>query len=111
MYDENNCIKYIQDAIQGKVSRKYSGDDIINIMDIIWDYYEDHGLLDLESDAELDTDDLIASVKKTLSKDKRNKVVLDDVEPIVMAELAFEETLDEKDEEEDEEGQEEEDEA
>lgn len=99
MYDENEAIKYIKAALKQSEGVSYSDDDILNIIDIIWDYYEQNGLLDLDNDDELDYDHLLDSVKHLLKKDKGNKVKEEHVETIVKAELDYEDSLEDDDEE------------
>lgn len=93
-FNEDCAISYIRN--NAVTSRKYDGDDILNVIDIIWDYYEDHGMLSLDfgedgpDDDTLDRGDLVAHVSKMLAKDKGNRVAQQDVAPIVDAELAYE---------------------
>lgn len=71
----------------------YDDDQLLNIIDIIFDYYEDNGQLDIDSDADFDVDDLIAHVSRMLAKDKGNAVAPVDVAALVNAELAYEDQL------------------
>lgn len=41
-YDESEAIKFIRDYMPEDVSGRYSDDEILNILDMIWDYYEDN---------------------------------------------------------------------
>ena len=53
-------------------SKLYVDDEILNIIDIIWDWYEDNGLLDIDTEADdedVNTNALIKHVRKMLSKD------------------------------------------
>lgn len=99
MYDENSAVKYINAVLNQKTGVTYSDDDILNIIDIIWDYYEQNGLLDLDNDDELDYDHLLDSVKHLLKKDKGNNVKEEHIETIVKAELDYEDTIEDDDEE------------
>lgn len=94
-FDETEAIKYILD--NAETSRKYDDDQILNVIDIIWDYYEDNGFLDIslyDDDSEVDSEALIKHVAKMLRKDKGSCIAEEDVAPIVLAELAYESTLD-----------------
>lgn len=94
-FDETEAIKYILD--NAETSRKYDDDQILNVIDIIWDYYEDNGFLDIsldDDDTEVDTESLIGHTAKMLRKDKGSCIAKEDVAPIVLAELAYESTLD-----------------
>ncbi len=93
-FDESEAIKFIQK----RLTKVIDDDDILNIIDIIWDYYEDNGLLDI-SFSDFDDDEnvlpkLVLHAKKMLQKDKFSTLSLDDVESIVLAEIEYEKSLD-----------------
>ncbi len=96
-FDEQDAINFMQE--NSGIETKYSDDQLLNIIDIIWDYYEDKGLLDISlddnADSEADNDDLIRHVKKMLRKDRRAGIAESDIEPLVMAEIAYEASLEE----------------
>lgn len=100
-FDEDEAIKFIRNYMPADKRDLYSDDEILNIIDMIWDYYEDNGLLELPSDDEDDTNDeeaqdlpeIMAYVKKMLAKDKLAVVDMDDVHYIVEAELAYEKSI------------------
>lgn len=92
-YDENDAIEFIVK----KIGIEIEEDEILNIIDIIWDYYEDNGMLDILMDNDEDESDittLIAHVVKIVSKDKSSNLEKDVIAQIVEAELAYEESLD-----------------
>lgn len=92
-FDEQDAIKYIKDAT-GLV---YDDDQLLNVIDIIWDWYEDHGMLDInfddDDDAPVDADALSAHVAKMLRKDRGSVIDPEHVAAIVNAELAYENSL------------------
>lgn len=96
-FDEDKAIDFIRQYVGPKVSDQYSDDDILYVIDTIWDYYERKGYLSLsavETDEEiLDEDDLTAYVKKEIAAD--NEILMDpaDVGKIVKGELEYEESL------------------
>lgn len=96
-FDEQDAINFMHE--NSGIETKYSDDQLLNIIDIIWDYYEDKGLLDISlddnADSEADNDDLIRHVKKMLRKDRRAGIAESDIEPLVMAEIAYEASLEE----------------
>lgn len=96
-FDEDKAVEYINNALVAKGCNKYSHDDIINIIDIIWEYYEENGMLDID-DEDIDDDediagDLLEYVTRMVKKDKQNNVALDDLSAIIDAELAYEDSL------------------
>lgn len=96
-FDEDNAVKFIRKVLPEDVNAKYDDDDILCIIDIIWDYYEHKGFLSLnmeETDEEvLDVDDLTKYVKKEVKNDEELIMDPKDVECVVKAELDYEESL------------------
>ncbi|MDE6337601.1 MAG: hypothetical protein K2J63_04760 [Muribaculaceae bacterium] len=96
-FDEDDAVKFIRAELPQEVSLKYDDDEILCIIDIIWDYYEKKGLLSLnlaETDEEvLDVDDLTKFVKKEVKNDQDLMMDPKDVELVVKAELDYEESL------------------
>ncbi|MBD5357117.1 MAG: hypothetical protein HDR88_08965 [Bacteroides sp.] len=96
-FDEENAVKFIRQELPVEVSEKYDDDEILCIIDIIWDYYERKGLLSLNfdetEDEQLDSDDLVKEVKREVKND--DELIMDpkDIELIVKAELNYEESL------------------
>lgn len=97
VFDEDKAIEFIRQYVGEKISSKYSDDELLYIIDTIWDYYERNGFLSLElneTDEEiLDPDALTAYVKKEVANDK--ELIMDpaDISQIVKAELEYEESL------------------
>lgn len=97
-YDESEAIKFIRDYMPEDVSGRYSDDEILNILDMIWDYYEDNGYLDISAvdDADNGTPDMakiMAYIGKMLDKDKLAVVDKSDVHYIVEGEFAYEKSI------------------
>lgn len=97
VFDEEKAIAFIRKAVGEKISEKYSDDELLFIIDTIWDYYENNGFLSLdmdETDEEiLDSDDLINYVKKEVANDEELMMDPSDISSIVKAELEYEESL------------------
>jgi len=97
-FDEKQVIREMRNAISEESSRIYDDDELLNVVDIIWDWYDEQGLLEIDSEAddeEVNVDALIKHVQRMLLKDKASPVQQSDVEPLVMAELRYEQSLDE----------------
>lgn len=97
-YDEAEAVKFIREYMPEDIGTRYSDDEILNILDMIWDYYEDNGFLDISAvdgldDAAPDLDKIIAYVNKMLAKDKLAVVDKADVHYIVEGELAYEKSI------------------
>ena len=93
-YDENDAI----DFIINKLGQEIAEDEILNIIDIIWDYYEDNGYLEISIDdfgnEETQLNELVAHVIKVIKKDKSSTLDTDVITKIVEAEVEYEESLD-----------------
>lgn len=97
-FDESEALDFIRANSGSERVSAYSDDDLLNIVDMIWDYYEINGMLDIDADADDEEDslpeDITVYVKRMLKKDAGAKVCADDVYDIVRAELAYEASLD-----------------
>lgn len=90
-FDENKAIDYIKAHVESPDIAKYDDDDILLVIDTIFEYFEKY---DENEDFDDDNEKVIAYVKKQLAKDKDNAISLDQVAEIVEAETAYENTLD-----------------
>lgn len=100
IFDEDLAVSYIIEKLKTipEVKTKYHNDDILEVIDIIWDYYEDNGFLDLNIDENRSepTEDsqekakLINHVTKMIIKDKSSRINIDDIPHIVQFELEYE---------------------
>ena len=96
-YNEKSAVEYIKSEINAPIA----DDDILDIIDIIWDFYEDNGLLEISFDIPIEENEndiqvkLINHVKDIIKNDCNTKIDLNTVEQIILAELAYENTLDE----------------
>lgn len=97
VFDEDKAVAFIREYVGEKISSKYSDEEILLVIDCIWDYYEEKGFLSLEMDITeeeiLDPDDLIDYVKKTVANDEELIMDPSDISIIVKAELEYEESL------------------
>lgn len=98
-YDEDEAIKFIRAFIPEDIKDKYTDDEILLIIDTIWDYYESKGLTALpseeeEDEEEVNIDDMAAYVSKEIKKD--GELLMDDadIKFIIQGELAYEKSLD-----------------
>lgn len=92
-FDESKAVDFINERLNGK---KYPADELLNVIDMIWDYYESNGMLeiDAEDDDEEDIEEqLVDYVKNQLARDKEANVDVADVPAIVRAELDYEDSL------------------
>ncbi|MDE6006394.1 MAG: hypothetical protein K2G67_02440 [Muribaculaceae bacterium] len=96
-FDEEQAVKFIRSTLSEEKNAQISDDEILYIIDCIWDWYEKNGYLAINADVtdeeELDVDKLVAYVKKELKRADEIMLVPEDVEPIVKAELQYEESI------------------
>ena len=97
-FDENRVVEYINGSLVAAGRSAYDSDEILNVVDMIWDFYEENGMLDvdLEEDDDPEEDveqDLVDYVCRMLRKDKGACVFAEDVPLIVKAEIEYEDSL------------------
>lgn len=96
-FDENEAVRMMKEALPADESIKYSDDEMLNLIDIIWDYYEQNGLLDVDlsddDDDEVVISELVDYAKRMLKKDRNATLNPEMVELLVEAELAYEDSL------------------
>ena len=101
-FDENEVVMQIRKSLPAE-NASYSDDDLLNIVDMIWDYYEINGLLDVDCSDDDDDEnidivsELIDYTKRMLKKDKGCKIDPSHLEAIIRAELDYEDMLDSED--------------
>lgn len=93
LYDEDDAVKFIQNYLPQELKGKYTNDEINYVIDVIYDFYEEKGFMDEDSDGEalvdIDEDEIIAYVIKNSKKDKVNKFSSEEVAFIIQGELAY----------------------
>ena len=97
-FDEDDAVNFIRETLPESVSDKYSDDEILYVIDSIWDWHEKNGYLSLDTevtdDGLLDEEQLVAYVRKEIRNDKEIMMDPDDVGLIVKGELQYEESID-----------------
>lgn len=96
MFEEKDALAYMRTTLGSEIADLYSDDDLLNVVDAIWDYYEENGLLDLDVDDDdepIPVDELYDYVKRMMRKDKGCIIKPEHIETIVDAELAYEEFI------------------
>ncbi len=97
MYDEDNALKFIRKALPEEVGAEYSDDEILFIIDCIWDYYDDHGMLSLsdigEENDTADLDDIAGYTAKAIKKAGIELRDENELPLIIKAEIEYENSL------------------
>jgi hypothetical protein len=95
-YDEDAAVKFIKAFLPEECAEKFSDDDILFIMDCMWDFYEDNGYLEITADdteEDLDIDKIVDYVNKAVIKDGEIKATKEELKIIINAELQYEESI------------------
>ncbi|WP_029903413.1 hypothetical protein [Prevotella sp. 10(H)] len=92
-YDEDDAVKFIQNYLPQEMKEKYTDDEINYIIDIVYDFYDEKGFMDEDTDensvVDIDEDEIVAYVLKYTKKDKVNNFTADDIAFIIQGELAY----------------------
>ncbi|MDE6284035.1 MAG: hypothetical protein K2L97_08615 [Muribaculaceae bacterium] len=96
-FDEFRAVTFINDRLREAGRKPYPEDEVLNVIDMIWDFYEENGLLDVDAaDDEADDDiepDMIDYVTRMLRKDKEASIDPADVPLMVRAEVDYEDSV------------------
>lgn len=98
-FDENEAVQFIRNYVPTSIKRKYSDDDILLLIDTMYDYYESEDDEDIYVDEESEDYEaylnrIVNFVKKCIRKDEENNIEMDDVKSLVLGEIEYEKTLD-----------------
>lgn len=90
-YDETIAVGLMQEAI---MPHECSDDDAYQVLDLIYEYYDEAGELDVDADDdETDVDAMASYVLKHIEGDTETAFTLDELKAMIHAEIAYEETL------------------
>lgn len=97
-FDEMRAVAFINEKLKEAGREPYPEDQVLNLIDMIWDFYEENGLLDVDADFSDEPDDdiepdLIDYVQRMLRKDKGATVKPEDVMLMVHAEIDYEDSV------------------
>lgn len=93
LYDEDDSVRFIQNYLPQELKGKFKDDDIIYIVDLMYDFYESKGYMkeDAPDDAEIaiDEDELIDYVVKNAREEGIVKCTPEEITFIVQGELQY----------------------
>lgn len=95
-FDELKAVTFINNRLREAGRDAYPEDEVLNVIDMIWDFYEENGLLDVDADDDTDDDiepDMIDYVNRMIRKDKGASVDPRDVPIMVRAEVDYEDSV------------------
>lgn len=72
VYDEDDAVKFILKLIPAELKEKINEDAINYVLDVVYDYYDENGLLDEDAvdETSIDEEEMLKFVVKAAKKDK-----------------------------------------
>lgn len=96
-FDEDQAIKFIRATLTDQQNNRIPDDEILYVIDTIWDWYEKNGYLEITAEVtdeeELKVDELISYVQKEMRRAGELHITPEEVGDIVKAELQYEESI------------------
>ncbi|OJU56127.1 MAG: hypothetical protein BGN96_14965 [Bacteroidales bacterium 45-6] len=97
-YDEDDAVRFIQKHLPQEMKGKFTDDEINYVIDIVYDFYDEKGFMNEETDedstVEIDEEELIQYVLKSIKKDKIKPFIEEEVTSIIQGELDYSDSLD-----------------
>ncbi len=97
-FDEDQAIKFIRATLPEDVSQRWTDDEILYVIDVIWEWYEKNGYTSVDAgvteEEEMDISALTAYVAKEMKKAKEDVMDPKDIDLIVRGEIQYEESID-----------------
>lgn len=94
-FDENDAVDFMRNAVAA--ARNCDDNELLNIIDMIYDYLEQNGLLEIDADDDddddVDIDEVSAYVARMLKKDRGAKLDPALIPSLVEAYFDYETTL------------------
>ena len=94
VYDEDEAVKFILNFIPAESKESIDNDKIEYVLDVVYDYYEENGLIDEDSteEASIDEEEMFKYIVKCSKKDKMN-LTEDDIQLILDGEYEYGKSL------------------
>ena len=94
VYDEDDAVKFILNYIPAENKGKINVDHVEYVLDVVYDYYDENGLIDEDSteEASIDEEDMFKFILKCSKKDKM-KLSEDDIQLILDGEFEYGKSL------------------
>lgn len=97
IYDDAASVAYIRNFLPQEAKAKLSDDDIIYIVDLVYDFYESRGYMDMAEDSEdvieIDEDELVEYVMKNAKRDEVGNFSAEEIRFVVQGELEYCESI------------------
>jgi hypothetical protein len=94
VYDEDEAVKFILNFIPAESKDRIDNDKIEYVLDVVYDFYDENGLIDEDSteEASIDEEEMFKYILKCSKKDKM-KLSEDDIQVILDGEYEYGKSL------------------
>jgi hypothetical protein len=94
VYDEDDAVKFILNSIPADAKQRINDEKIEYVLDVVYEYYEENGLIDEDSteEASIDEEDMFKYILKCAKKDKMG-ISEDDIQLILDGEYEYGKSL------------------
>lgn len=94
VYDEDEAVKFILKLIPAELKKKINEDAINYVLDVVYDYYDENGLLDEDAvdETSIDEEEMLKFVVKAAKKDKMD-LNEDDIQLVLDGEYEYGKSL------------------
>lgn len=91
-YDEDEAIAVMKNALGPAAP---ADEDIYQVLDLIFDYYDENGELDIDADAddETDIDDMTDFIAGYLKGKSKTSLTREQIKTLILAEIEYEDSL------------------
>ena len=91
-YDEDEAIALMKNALG---PAEPADEDIYQVLDLIFDYYDENGELDIDADAddETDIDDMTDFIAGYLKGKSKSSLTREQIKTLILAEIEYEDSL------------------
>ena len=93
-YDDDAAVKFILKMVPDELKAKVNEDAINYVLDVVYDYYDENGLIDEDSteEASIDEEEMMKFVLKASKKDKMN-LTEDEIQLVLDGEYEYGKSL------------------
>lgn len=90
VYDEDEAVRFILEHIPASSKATVSDTKVEYVLDVIYEYYEEKGLIqeDVAEEADIDEEDMFLYLKKCAQKDKMD-ITVEEIGLILEAEYEY----------------------
>ncbi|MDR1406445.1 MAG: hypothetical protein LBJ23_00175 [Tannerella sp.] len=91
IHDDDDAVRFIRNCLPQEMKEKFDDDDILYVIDLIYDFYDSSGFLSLDDEAsvEINEEQLIRYVVKNARQDGIKHFETDEITFIVQGELDY----------------------